>query len=263
MSKRKTQKRKARITELRVDFGKDATIAGITPPGDGPLQFVGVDGKPIVPKLIEVGMAYERPEKGPKVINRVQANPVNIQREPTTALMRFGTLLAIDTGTRVIDGVSVSVTAWIALLGLRWISPIQWHASVADQDALEFHDAIVPPELFGWHQIATLVATQSLRGPIGLIVDSELGRLSEINQRKQPLFKDVYLPEGVELIFATSDAGTSEFVGNKALQHCDSVAKRLLKRIEQEPALRSWQDTAAPNQWVSRQRVWSKDNRDG
>lgn len=257
MSKRTGQKRKQRIIELRVDFGKDATIAGISP--DGPLKFLGVDGKAIVPHHVEVGMVYERAKKGkPKVIHRATANPVDIQREPTQALMRFRTLVAIDTNTRVIDGVSVSMTAWIMLIGLRWDekNPVQWHASIADQDALEFHDATVSPELLGWHQIAELAA-RSLPRPIGLIVDSDLGRISEINQRKQPLFDAIYLPEGAELIYASADVGTGEFVGNKAIQYCDRLATRLLDRIEQEP-LRPVASAPAPNQWAKHQRVWMK-----
>jgi hypothetical protein len=59
-----------------MDAGRPLAITGLTAPGNGPMQFFGIDGKPVSDIKVEVGMLYERGGKGPKVLTRARADPL-------------------------------------------------------------------------------------------------------------------------------------------------------------------------------------------
>ena len=66
---------------------------------------------------------------------------------------------------------------------------------------------------------------------VGMIVDSDLGNLKSYNARKAPVIRNDLLPETVQLIYASSDAGKENLV-NRALAVADSVSSQSLAAIE-------------------------------
>ncbi len=106
--RKKMGNRKDRIVEVRVDFGKEVTIGGMSAPGVEPLQFFDLNGNSVIPKHIEIGAGYARKKPGLKVLQRAAADRRNILRDPTRALQRFKTLIAVDTNTISLDGVQVA-----------------------------------------------------------------------------------------------------------------------------------------------------------
>lgn len=261
MAKQEPTDRKPRMLEVRVAFDGPVTIAGMTPPGLEPLQFFGSDGEVIVPRHVEVGIGHERKKPGLKVLNRRIAEPTDILRDPTEALMRFKTVLAVDTNTREINGARISVTACVLLLGLRGDEhePGRWHATLVEQLAYEFHDARVSPELVGWCHALQLAISTPVPVPAALIVDSELGRLSRFNRREEEILDGYTLPAGFELVFATRDGGATEFATNAALAACDRRANSILDRIECDPAVREWKTSEPASRWVTRHRAWTNE----
>ena len=64
-----------------------------------------------------------------------------------------------------------------------------------------------------------------------MIVDSELERLKEMNARALPVDSGEFLPEGVTLIYASSDAG-KESVLNSALSIADAASTQIFTALE-------------------------------
>jgi len=84
----------------------------------------------------------------------------------------------------------------------------------------------VNPELLGWHlNIVRLAAAPWLSSKrIGVIVDTELGLLPDINARKIPYYGSYKLPANMTLIYASSDK--PETFINQMLRHCDDMAEK-------------------------------------
>jgi hypothetical protein len=149
MSEEDPNNRKDRIIEVRVDFGRNVTLSGISAPGIEPMQFFGEDGQPVIPRRIEMGVGYRRNKTGLKVLQRAEADPTAIERSMNQALARFKTIIAVDTNSLTIHGTQVSVTAG-AVVHVRVDNAGRWEAALIEQESFEFHDATAPPERVGW-----------------------------------------------------------------------------------------------------------------
>jgi hypothetical protein len=200
---------------------------------DGILTFYGEKGEIVRPKRIEVGRAYSRAAKPPKVLTRISSDPSKIQLDPNRALLRFDWVVAVDTNTMEIGGTEVSMTVPVLVKDIELGKP-KWTAQLVPQDAFEFHDATVSPERIGWREIIKGITSHpDVHGNIALIVDSELGSLTAINSREVPIIEGFFLPANIELLYGSVDGGTVEYVANAALADCDKTASRLLKRLAQ------------------------------
>jgi hypothetical protein len=100
--------------------------------------------------------------------------------------------------------------------------------------SIEFTSIHGNPERIGW----VLALKELLRcnrinqsSMIGMVVDSELGLLTEFNSRREPLFGRDYLLGGIELIYGSSDAGT-ELVPNMLIKMADKASGTLLKQLK-------------------------------
>ncbi len=237
--------RRPRHSEVRVDFGRDQIITGMKVADDGTLAFFGPQGELVTPAHIETGSAYRRSKKDPKVLARSVMDPTTIHLDPNRALQRFAFVVAADTNTQEIQGTKVSVTASVLVSDIEIKEP-QWKATLVPQDAFEFHDAESPPERVGWADVVSrITSTPGISCPVALIVDSELGSLSAINARREPILGTFYLPDGVELLYASGDRGTAEFIGNAAIADCDRTASRLLESIRTSGMSGDYQQRAA------------------
>lgn len=95
------------------------------------------------------------------------------------------------------------------------------------------------PEVSAWHVLISRIQEfhPKLLGRIGIIVDSELGKIKDINFRRIPLIDDFYLPANAELIFASDKSGKEEYFPNKLLALCEANSKRMLEEIERDNSL--------------------------
>ena len=223
--------RKPRASEIRIDFGREQVLSGMDVSEDGVLKFFDEDGEVVAPENIGVGSAYARAEKQPKVLTRATAEPVNIQLDPNRALSRFDFVFAVDTNTKQIGTVKVSVSASVLITHIE-IGETRWDAKLVPQDPVEFHQATAPPERIGWWEtIKRITSHREVSGPIALIVDSDLDKLDAFNCRHEPILDGQYLPDGIQLLYGCGDRGTQEFIANAAIADCDREASRVLARI--------------------------------
>jgi hypothetical protein len=85
------------------------------------------------------------------------------------------------------------------------------------------------PERAAWREVI-LSEYSEKDGETRMIVDSDLNRLTAFNTRSEPIFDDFFLPDGVQLIYASADVG-KEHVVNKVLSQADRGASAMLKKI--------------------------------
>lgn len=66
------------------------------------------------------------------------------------------------------------------------------------------------------------------------------------------------LPEGIELLYGSSDAGGAEYIANAAIAHCDKISSLLLKHAESEPEVHYI--LSSPGSPFARCRIWAPPN---
>jgi|GEM_PF-5483183 len=88
------------------------------------------------------------------------------------------------------------------------------------------------PENENWEKLIRLVSENckcSDSRKIGVVVDSDLGNLHWYNQRKMPIFKDYFLPENIELIFASDKVSDSIF--NRMIKESHGLSKAYIPKF--------------------------------
>lgn len=207
---------------------------------DGVFSFFGSSGDRVVPTHVEVGHGYTRASGKLKAINQVEADGDRIELNPNAALNRFDWLFAIDTNVKKQEGsvlgVSVSILAYVQISGPRTDESgvhQDWSVRVVPQAAFVFRNPRINPELIGWRELFNRIQDSGAihkSDRIGVIVDSELKKISAYNQRAEPILGEHYLPEGFELLYASADVGM-EYPHNKLLRFCDRTSTRIFDHI--------------------------------
>jgi hypothetical protein len=253
----KKDPRKPRVPEVRVDFGRVQKLSGMHLSDEQKLTFYDERGKPVQPARLEVGSVYERAAKSPKVLARLSGKPEDIQLDLNRSLSRFDFVIAVDTNTAQIRTMRVSVSASVLIRDIR-IGPERWDAKMVPQDAFEFHDASAPPERIGWWEVIKRVASHpQIRGPVGIVVDSDLGSLAAFNAHREPILKGFYLPDRFELLYGCGDRATKEYIANAAIEECDKTATKFLERVRRQGAPFGYRLTP-PNTPFVRYRYWKR-----
>jgi hypothetical protein len=182
-----------------------------------------------------VQATYPRTNKEPKIITRIPVNDLEIPFAPNRAADGFDNLVAVDTGTRMIRGVSVSVTG-IVEGEWNWEGGVDGLVRKVRPKApfcLEFHGVEKEQEQLGWLIALTELLKESRyqrSKSIGLIADSQLGYHEAYNSRRLPICIGRYLPEKVTLLYA-SDKG-KENVQNFLLGLAHSIAEQVFQKLE-------------------------------
>jgi len=144
-------------------------------------------------------------------------------------------LFAVDTNTKAIRGrrVSFCVSYWVPralrLCGLTF--------PFCAYTVFEINDVIlgINPECAGWCLVIREIAKSPLWNMgcrIGVVVDSELGAIRQMNLREVPFFGNELLPENVTLIYASADAGGNA-LPNRMISYCDRLATRIASSFEE------------------------------
>lgn len=182
------------------------------------------------PSKLNSQLYYERDTK-PKVLSYSDGS-IKTYETASHVLKNYEYLCAIDTNTRMVHGRLVSVS--VICLG-RWID----HGEKTEFNFyhelyMDTFDYEAKAERLAWREfIKLIVKGDSYKGndTFGIIVDSELGEIPEINSRKIPLYEDYYLPERMYLIYASADK--SDTVQNCIIQKCDQLATDRIDFLEQ------------------------------
>ncbi|WP_156397728.1 hypothetical protein [Rhizobium sp. Root1204] len=251
-----SKKRKNQPTKKRIEHLYGTTVGNIDSliirvnPATGSVEF----GHPMSNVYSE--MSYER-AKGPKVLTRIPQTARSVSFEAEFALeTHYDLVFGVDTNTRTVNGRNVSVTG---VISYKKATPppgkdIFWKPDVAF--AWEFIDLRTDQkENFGWlSAFEELIRRGVIRDNhrVGLIVDSDLGNIPAYNARTKPVFADTSLPQGVQLIYASADAGSENFA-NRVLQAADKASNQVLDMIAHGEV--KFNECDKPSEWYEGRRI--------
>jgi len=141
---------------------------------------------------------------------------------------QYNIVYACDTNTRIIGGTKFSLGC-LCILGF---SETQFHFYPIL--AIAFSSRIldnINPERVAWKYFIKYTNTEEYKGSkICFFVDSELGKIDDINLGHIAIYENYYLPKNVTLTYASSDGG-KEYVGNKLLSCADKASNELLDHL--------------------------------
>jgi hypothetical protein len=143
--------------------------------------------------------------------------------DPHELFQSHDVVYAIDTNTRDVQGALVSVCSFL-----------ECHRRAGDffLGSMIFRDCECP-ERYGWARLmAMLTSHTSYRQTlsIALITDHDLSRHHQYNTRAVPIYEELHLPVGFDLVYATSD-NRAESILNRLIAECDREAGDLLSSL--------------------------------
>lgn len=188
--------------------------------------WVGGDQiKPVSVKWIDYGYARE---KGPKSIFRASEFSPMAGLHPNGQITTFPQILAIDTNTRLIGGSRVSVSAVVAMK-VDSASGGYVRGGTAFLYAMEMWNTADDAEAIGWEILINLINNEPehFRRPLLILTDYDLARHERINRREEPVRRGVYLPDGVQLAYASYDSG-GELLSTKLIRAADRWASKIM-----------------------------------
>ncbi|MGA0558273.1 hypothetical protein ACO2Q8_16560 [Larkinella sp. VNQ87] len=211
-------------SELHLRFSKKS----------GLLEIRGVkNGNRKAIEKIHIIASYSR-EKNEKIMNSTTVDINSFDININDALIKsFNMIFACDTNSLIIDQKKICVSC-LSILSFSTTNNEYFHNPVMSiVFSLELDNASNPERISWAFFIKKISAMKSLPSDaiIGFIVDSELNKIKQINQRQEPIFAEDYLPKNVVIIYASSDNG-KEFLANKLISSADKAAKDLMTELK-------------------------------
>ncbi|MCP4595329.1 hypothetical protein [Neptuniibacter sp.] len=202
------------------------------------LEFRNSSGELSSKNQISIGAGYTREGKQPKILRETNHPGGTVSFTPKETV--YDRYLAIDTSHEKFGENLICVTACLSieqdidssgeLKKGESISILQWPRLVfLTNDKFN-------PERYGWFRFIEALEKSdgfSKERTYGVIVDSDLDRLPDINYRAESVFEEYYLPECLSLIYASADTGM-ENMKNKLIKQTDKVAAITLKQAQKE-----------------------------
>ena len=229
MGKRKNHS-KPRTTSIR--WKTDGVVSNISVTID-PISGT-VSPSSVEPGSVFAGVSYDRQSGKEKVLVSVPATvdapafDLDLQIS-----LRSSKLIAIDTNTKHICGRKVSVTcAYFSDLSFRTSAgavPIEPLCAYAILDAAPE----VNVERIGWNLVLknhVNLGSINASNQVGIVIDSALSDLQDLNSRKTPYYEGSFLPDGFFFLFASSDAST-DHIASDMISLCDRNASMILKHM--------------------------------
>jgi len=170
-------------------------------------------------------MTYPRAQtKGDKVVNRIELSPSALSFSPELALSQYEWVLAVDTNRHPSHD-RVTFTG-VVQAQVREIGPSRFGVAILRDLILELHDVEYSAERFGWWLVLSSIVNRPRGKRIALLVDAYLSDLPLINRRVQPVLGNNFLPEGFELVYASSEK-PNDSIANNLLRRADVIARQL------------------------------------
>ena len=227
-----------RICRIRIEFPRKHVFDEVLAPWDGgPIRTIAA-GIEVLPDRVIVENLYKRNRnsKELKVLNRLVMKDRRASVNIHAMLEGFDALFGVDTNivthpdgdvwiTSLCSGHSNRLDAQNASVGWKHMAtlttPARGHAALAEK--------------VGWLEAIEYLAAKGLvadSSACALVVDAHLANLEKYSERSLPLFGTTLLPSGWVLVYATSDAGTREFLPNAMLAGAHRNAKIIELRIK-------------------------------
>jgi hypothetical protein len=219
---REVRAKKQRTTSIILDMGHPVALRSASYSSDGRIS-VATEIGPVTPAHAWVETTYPRP-KGEKVITRIAVPPSMLAFSPELVIAQYEWIFAVDTNRpRPNEPVTFTgvVQAQVAEMG-----PNLYRTGILRDIVIELHDVDYSAERFGWWLVISSVVNRPAGKRIAILVDAYLSDIPAINRREQAVLGKNFLPEGFELIYATSDKATDS-TANKLLRRADRNAREI------------------------------------
>lgn len=189
---------------------------------------------------------YDRQSGKEKVLYSIPSNGNSGHLNQRAQLNKdFDFLFAVDTNTRKFKdrrlSICVSFVVPNSLDHYNTIINISPFLVIAINDV----SPKVNPELIGWHlTIEKIIANSAYNKNqrIGIIVDSELGKLPRINKREIHYYREKYLPENIQFIYASAEKG-GEYFTNKMIRSCEIIATKIFDCLQEDDTGLTFQES--------------------
>ena len=150
-------------------------------------------------------------------------------------LEEYDQVLCVDTNSAINrNGQKVAVTTALVATSER-LGEIAAHiGAVHTIQVVALDPPPGNPELRGiWSALGFLVKDhpQLVEGRIAIITDTEFGMVKAWQDRTEPFYDGHRLPDGVDIFYATTDAGSEEFLPNRLMRACDSLSAKKLREF--------------------------------
>lgn len=235
-----------RLTRIRLEFSSKHVFDYVLTPQDGGTIQAISRGVEVLPDRAVIESLYRKGLHGQhiKVLNRIvlrdQRPCVNLH----ATLESFNGLFSTDTNTFRHSEGGVWITAICkgevkrldtdsALV--RWSHLRTFVTAATDRSDLA--------EKIGWQLAIEYLLSSGEADDSGLkalVVDAHLSNLEAFSSRSIPLLGEEYLPASWQLIYATSDAGTQEFLPNAMLAGAHGNAKLAERYIRGKSFAELW-----------------------
>jgi len=177
-------------------------------------------------RKVELTTQYKRLKK-PKILNKMEfSRSSEFTVSASDALKSYSQVWGIDTNKKDLFGhfANASGVTVCSTDGEGVFYPVA---------GILFGQTKGNPELFGWRNFIEFIVNDEhydSNSKYGLIVDSELSEIPEMNAGDIAIHGDFYLPSNWKLIYATSDSG-KECILNKVISESDKTSTKVLNRL--------------------------------
>jgi hypothetical protein len=242
LRKQPKQARLTRFTKVELEFGQQViaqelqvnlTTAEVFVIGQihSPLALAP---QILCPLQSTLSTYYKRKNK-PKLMHAYFHGPGHPSLSIEKVLGTYDRVFCVDTNTAVDrQGKVVAVTTALIAKATKM-------GEIASHVSSDFCFQVIArdpppgnPELHGmWSVLEYLVKNhpEHVQGRLSIITDTEFSNIKAWQDRTQPFYNGHHLPEGVDIFYATSDAGSEEFNPNLLMRKCDSLSAAKLKQV--------------------------------
>lgn len=239
--KQKNNAKNERFSTIQIDFGERVKIhslyANLT---TSEIACLGQPNSSIIINQTHLTSAkatlktyYKRKDKD-KILHAYFNIPGRHYLNISKALSTYDQIICIDTNAASArNGRRVAVTTAIIGAPTTLADSAVWIGESIEYQSVAY-DPPGNPEIHGiWMCFCHIYKDRPdlLKNKIALITDTEYSQIIAWQNRTKTFFDGHKLPEGIDIFYATSDAGIEEFLPNKLIKTCDKLNDKKLREI--------------------------------
>ena len=216
---------------------KEQILATVTATHDN-LSFIFDNkcNKVILPgctvESIEQRSFYDKLSSKEKILNTTPAKgPSSHFSQKDQLIANFDFLFAVDTNTAPYQNKEISICVSLLIKQQLQLCQNGFPFDIFRVIAFDGVSSDTNPECIGWHFIINDICNHKvydINHRIGIVVDSELDKLPKFNRHETPYYKNHFLPQNIQFIYASADRG-KDFLPNKMIADCDKTSTKLFE----------------------------------